>query len=323
MCNTSKKMTKYFFAAVNHLILSNSKNEDIEIQPGLRLTNDLEIINLIVKDEFRECIGILEFNQLKNCNALLYYKFEEEDLKVFEVDNNMFILELQLKWIDDFFKNSWILSDNCAVIDTAYMMTVEGNKLTAANSLRLAYIHSTCENEFVDLILNKESLEKFIENHLTIETYLHEKSSSSNSFMMQKNYSRIGRSLIFVKQAREAKNIAYKIANYCSAFETIFSTDNSELTYKLSERVAFFLKNDLNMNETFKSMKNAYGIRSKLTHGDVLTNKQIDNIFDISKETDSILRISLNKILENDELRNIFDSNNENVEKYFEKLIFN
>ena len=52
-------------------------------------------------------------------------------------------------------------------------------------------------------------------------------------------------------------------------------------------------------------------------------NKQIENIFDISKETDTILRRSLNKILQDDNLLNIFDSKSENVEKYFEKLIFN
>lgn len=316
-------MTKYFFTSVNHLILSESTEVDIEVLPGLRLTNDKEIINSIVKDEFLECIGILEFNQLKKSHSLLYYKFEEDDLKFFEVDNNMFLLQLQLKWIDDFLKNSWLLFDNCIVIDTAYIMTMDGDKLTAADSLRHTHIHSTCENELVDLILNKDDLKKLIEYHNTIESYLYEKSSSSNSFMMEKNYSRIGRSLIFVKQAREAKNIAYKIANYCSAFETIFSTDNSELTYKLSERVAFFLKDDLTISETFKSMKSAYAIRSKLTHGDVLSNKQIENIFDISKETDTILRRSLNKILQDDNLLNIFDSKSENVEKYFEKLIFN
>lgn len=316
-------MTKYFFTSVNHLILPDSNKVDIEILPGLRLTNDKDIINSIVKDEFLECIGILEFNQLKKSHSLLYYKFENEDLKVFGVDNNMFILELQLKWIDDFLKNSWLLFDNCVVIDTAYLMSMDENKLSAADSLRLTYIHSTCENEFIDLTLNKHDLERLIEYHNKIETYLHEKSSSSNSFMMEKNYSRIGRSLIFVKQAREAKNIAYKIANYCSAFETIFSTDNSELTYKLSERVAFFLKDELSISDTFKKMKSAYAVRSKLTHGDVLSNSQIENIFDISKETDEILRLSLNKIIQNDDLLNIFDSKNENVEKYFEKLIFN
>ena len=76
------------------------------------------------------------------------------------------------------------------------------------------------------------------------------------------------------------------------------------------------------MNDTFKSMKSAYAIRSKLTHGDVLSAKQIENIFDISKNTDEILRKSLNKIINNEELIKIFDSNNENVESFFEKLIF-
>ena len=45
-------MTKYFFTSVNHLILPDSNKVDIEILPGLRLTNDKDIINSIATANF-------------------------------------------------------------------------------------------------------------------------------------------------------------------------------------------------------------------------------------------------------------------------------
>lgn len=140
--------------------------------------------------------------------------------------------------------------------------------------------------------------------------------------MLEKDFSRINRALHFVKQAREARNLAYKISNFCSAFEALFSTDNMELSHKLSERIAFFMKEDLIKVETFKTMKKAYGIRSKLTHGDTLDNKHLDQLPEISTQLDRILRLSINKIIENPDLFEIFESSKNSIDAHFEGLIF-
>lgn len=312
----------YFFANISNLVLLNSFEEDVELVPGLRLTNDKKIISSIISESIIDIVGAIEYNNLINCKTILYYKYADDDLKIFDTKNQLEILTNILNWIDDLLKNSWLFKDNCVMSDIGYLVTLKDDNAYEASSLRLSYKLSTSNNEVIDLCLTDQDLKKIIENHDKIETYFFEKQSSSMRFMMEKGYSRIARSLIFVKQAREARNLAYKISNYCSAFETIFSTDSSELTYKLSERVSFFLKEDRPKVETFKALKSAYAIRSKLTHGDILTPKQINDIYDVGKVTDEILRLALNKIIWNDKLSSIFDSKNEEVDKYFQELIF-
>jgi hypothetical protein len=140
--------------------------------------------------------------------------------------------------------------------------------------------------------------------------------------MLNKNFSRVSRGLLFVNQAREARNLAYKISNYCSALETVFSTDSAELSHKLSERIAYFLQNDFNKLTTFKLIKKAYSVRSKLTHGDTLDHRQIKVLDEISFEIDVILRFSFNKILKDQNLLTIFDSSNNIIDSYFENLLF-
>lgn len=87
-------------------------------------------------------------------------------------------------------------------------------------------------------------------------------------------YSRYGRAYSFIKSARVTIDPAMKIAHYCSALESLFSTDNSELTYKLSERVSLFMK-DMGYEpmDVFSDMKHYYSIRSAVTHGDSIKGK--------------------------------------------------
>lgn len=105
-----------------------------------------------------------------------------------------------------------------------------------------------------------------------------------------------------------------------SALETLFSTDANELTHKLSERVSLF-KEYTPKIKTFKFLEITYDIRGKLIHDNVLHNK-LRNKQDF-KKIDNILRLSLSKIIWDDDLRNLFDSKNEIIGKYSEELIFN
>ena len=140
--------------------------------------------------------------------------------------------------------------------------------------------------------------------------------------MMEKGFSRVGRALMFIKHGREARNLAYKITNYCSALETIFTTDSAELSHKLAERVAFFLQDEKQKIDVFNLVKSAYSIRSKLTHGDTLKPTQIDKIPNISIQTDELLRIVINKILNDSILLKVIDGTNQEIDDYFNGLIF-
>ncbi|MFV8354911.1 hypothetical protein ACNQGB_01845 [Flavobacterium sp. XS1P32] len=265
-------------------------------------------------------IGVIETQYIKDCEAILYYEFEDSE-DSFNDLTNLEILENILQWIDDLLKNLWLLKDNAVACDTAFLI-YESDGIYEASSLRLLYQFNTSRGKLENIRLNKNKIIEFAKYHDSVECYFHKKNSGSLKYMLSKNFSRISRGLLFVKQAREARNLAYKVSNYCSALETVFSTDSAELSHKLSERIAYFWKDDFKKLDTFKLIKQAYNIRSKLTHGDTLDIKQIEVLDDISYEIDIIIRFCFNKILKDETLLLTFDSSNNIIDNYFENIIF-
>lgn len=313
----------HFFTPLKNIKLENFDVEYLELIPGVNISNNKNIKEKLLSDLNINLIGILEADYFKSSEAFLFYDYENEDeIEIFQGLTNLQRLHMILLWIDDLFKNLWLIKDNNVLTDTAFLIPNSKDPTSEAASMRLQYQLTSSNGRFEDVIFSKEELSKFSKYHDDIENHFHLKNSGSMEFMLEKNFSRINRGLIFVKQAREARNLAYKISNYCSALETIFSTDNVELSHKLSERVSFFLKDEFNILETFKNVKKSYAVRSKLTHGDTLDAKQIEILDDISIKIDNILRISINKIINNKNLLTIFESPKNVIDQYFEELIF-
>ena len=313
---------KQFFTPLKFIELENFDVEFLEIIPGVNISNSSEIKNKILSDKNTLLIGALEAQFFKTSNVFLFFEYTD-DLEIFQGETNLESLERILFWIDDILKNLWLVKDNCVINDTSFLINSNTDSNSEASSARLQYQLTKSNGLIEDTKFSKEEIIEFSKYHDFIENHFHAKKSNSLGFMLEKNYSRIQRGILFVKQAREARNLAYKISNYCSALETLFSTDNAELSHKLSERIAFFLKDDFKVIETFKTIKKAYGIRSKLTHGDTLDNKQIEILDDLSVRIDRILRFSINKIIKNEEFLNIFESPKNVIDEYFEELIFN
>lgn len=311
---------RQFFTTIKFLELEPFDEEFIELIPGIRIFQSKNITEKILTEENMHIIGVIETQYIKDCEAILYYEFEDSE-DSFKDLTNLEILENILQWIDDLLKNLWLLKDNAVTCDTAFLI-YESDGIYEASSLRLLYQFNTSRGKLENIRLNKNEIIEFAKYHDSVECYFHKKNSGSLKFMLSKNFSRISRGLLFVKQAREARNLAYKVSNYCSALETVFSTDSAELSHKLSERIAYFLKDDFKKLDTFKLIKKAYNIRSKLTHGDTLDIKQIEVLDDISYEIDIIIRFCFNKILKDETLLLTFDSSNNIIDNYFENIIF-
>lgn len=312
---------KYFFTTLRNISLTDFNNDFIELLPALKITNRKEIKARILSPKNREIIGILETMNILNSNAFVYYEYEDNE-PIWKGLKNIQILEIILNWIDSLLKNSWLHKDNCIVCDTAFLID-SSPILAGASSLRLEYIQTLATGGIDTVNYTANEITEMVSIHHKVEMYLSGRDSATIRFMLEKNFSRIGRALLFVKQGREARNLAYKLSNYCSALETLFTTDSMELSHKLAERTAFFLADRLTKSDVFSIIKKAYTVRSKLSHGASLDSKQIENLFFISKETDNILRIAFNKILNDSDLTKLFDSDNLSIDDYFLKLIMN
>ena len=90
-----------------------------------------------------------------------------------------------------------------------------------------------------------------------------------------------------------------------------------------SERVALYLGAcGFDRLEVFRTVKDIYNVRSKLVHGDTLSEKQIATLPQLATTGDGYLRAILDRIFSSASERAVFDSRNENIEEYFTSLLF-
>lgn len=87
-----------------------------------------------------------------------------------------------------------------------------------------------------------------------------------------------------IELSKLAPNTYHKIGLLCSSLECLFTTDNSEVTHKVCERVAFFLSDDPTERlEIYQKIKKAYDHRSSFFHGNKLKKLPNEAFFTIDE----------------------------------------
>ncbi len=156
----------------------------------------------------------------------------------------------------------------------------------------------------------------FEKNALQIDLALSTRTVSPES-------TRFDRVLYFAQGARGASDLGMKVATYVTCFESLFSTETSELAHKLAERVAFFCGDTpATRFEVFKTVKVAYTIRSRTVHGDKLPAKLAAQAKPTAQQCDALLRSALNKILTAPGMYEVFVGSPDKLENYLTRLVF-
>jgi hypothetical protein len=310
----------YYVTSFRKLAISPSICGHFELLPGVNITNDRTVISRLLTPDLKVAAGVVEMEHLESSPNIVFGEFHVDDMRGLEPGK--FLLAI-LIWIDTLFKNAWLVRDHAMECDAAFLRVARSSESVWCSNF-LASRSSLSSGDFDAVIdMSLEELQAWRKKHDAVESYLHEKDSSPVRFMMEKGYARSGRAMQFVHSARKTADVAFKIANYCSALETLFTTESTELAHKLSERLAFFLsqlgQDRLNV---FTTIKSAYTVRSKLVHGDTLKASQIEELPSLSMRCDNYLRLVLNAIFESPPLQNVFDSHNQAIEEYFTGLIF-
>ena len=103
----------------------------------------------------------------------------------------------------------------------------------------------------------------------------------------------------------------------------MFTTDNNEVSHKVSERAAFYIGgNSQAKTEIYKTIKLAYNIRSKYLHGQTIKAQEShqDYLQNISTKVDSLIRQIFTKVIMKD--MEIFKDENDRFRLWLEGLIF-
>jgi Apea-like HEPN len=301
------------------LILSDRISGHIELMPGVNITNDPDVKKHFFTSQWRAAVGLIESTHFEDESSLVFGEYEMNDMRGLEPERFLLVV---LIWLDALLRDAWLIMDHAMECDAAFLRveTPIGSSWTR-NYLagRPSFADGRTDQS---IVMSADEPRRWSQVTDVLGTYLSASASISIRFMMEKGYVRTGRALEFVAAARRAPDLAFKIAHYCSALETLFTTESTELAHKLSERVAFFLAaRGHKPHGVFTTIKNAYNVRSKLVHGDTLKQSQIDGLPELSSQCDLFLREILWDISSKRELQEVFDSHNETVERYFTELI--
>ena len=110
-----------------------------------------------------------------------------------------------------------------------------------------------------------------------------------------------------------------RYACFWMGLEAIFgATDGTEVTYKLSQRIAFFLADTPQAAvDLFRKAKKLYATRSKIIHGRWEHDPEIDAAM---ADTENLFRIVLRRLLDSPELLETFMSKKR--DKFLEEFVF-
>lgn len=309
-----------FISTLRFLSISEPMDYWVTLMPGIDVTNNKELIKEIIDEEFKNIAGLIEFEHFIETDALIYCEIEEKHFrKGIDSDRALFIW---LLWLDALLRDLWLIKDNAVICESAFCkMNTDKDTAWTRNYLS-STVSKSSGHLFQNIELTLEELKAWDNKSEQVQNYLFANDSTYNDSFTNTKFSRIGRSLRFIQAARTDTHPAVKLAHYCSAFESLFSTDSAELSHKLSERVAIFLKDyDYDPLVVFDDMKLFYGIRSKVSHGDSLKSNKEKQLSELSEKCDSYLREIINIVLANQELINIFDGKKEQFETFFKLKI--
>jgi hypothetical protein len=136
----------------------------------------------------------------------------------------------------------------------------------------------------------KTSDEKNINDFLNIVMpFLPERNWQSQENVNNPIYISIER---YIEALTKGQSVESKITNIITCLEALFlkSYERSELSHKLSQRVAYLMSNPI---KTYKTLKRAYDVRSTYIHGSMLNEDEKRGLKDISDSTIEIARKSI------------------------------
>jgi hypothetical protein len=287
----------------------------IEIKDGIFLSNNALHTAGLIKTDKLITIGSLEAKILTTDYPVIYRVADEKN----PLDAHTEVVNL-LRETQAFLMAVWLHRDNSANCELGFALCQE-NEHTHSNALALHY--SKSDGTKGQTVLNPEELRSVCDIQASFMQGAREQDRAKHTYFRGTN-NRLNRGALFLRQARSSEDLGQKVANYCSFFETLLSTSANELSHQLAERCAFFLDDTpAERFSRFKQIKKAYGVRSKIVHGDTLNTSAIESLPDISRSCDDAARKAFRLIINHAEIAEIFkQGKNESLDAFMQNLIF-
>lgn len=317
--------------------------------PNFRLSKNIKTRTDIFYDE----IGVKDIGGFIINSPLQKYAYGFVSTNLEFVNNDMIYenklinIERYLGIVDSYFNSflnfMWFAKDNSISLDFSYIKS-QNKETRPLHILSYHYLNTyTCHGQHSESTFSKMEIEfaykifdaanKILPNkqrnknqNKNIEDIENPLLSFTNSEIEYHSYGRLEKALLFLWDSRSTYDLLPKITLYCSVFECLFSTEKTDITYKISQRVALYIGNDFEERVYLKKLvTKAYNIRSRYIHGNALSKDDMKSDFkkeklqEVAAKIDNVLRIILIKIILCD--HEIFD-NDTKLYPFFDELIF-
>lgn len=273
-----------FIIVLKNLKILSDLGRGDKIDDTTFITNNRETIRALLKSEYLPILGSLEVSDILKADTVVYSLDKiPEDLTPEQY------LIVKLYRVKAFEMATWFMQDNSINSEQGFLLYKKDGMPTVSGNF-IATLHLKATGEDICLNMKREELRlirKFFRQNLYIEKHIY----TLPTTQLTKGTSRISRAYYLVQSARSQSDLALKISLYCSVLEAIYITNASEIVHQLAERVAYFLEEDGELRyKTYRALKKAYDVRSKIVHGDVIKQSALDDLHNVSILCDDLCK---------------------------------
>lgn len=305
---------KLICATRNFQIDTSAANFIIEFFSVSNNTNHL--LSLIGYQDFISRVGINAFPLLEEYPYFYSTGSYEDFIDGVDIYDERRLSEKAAELLQLFISTLWFIKDCSSNTDHLYTYVKDKN-LTFSRIRTVVFSNSS--GQYADSIFSLDELEiakTIFYKIVTIQNIGIKHSDDNNDkkarvngdeitpgdfhFIEYNSRNRIDRATMFLSLARSNSFLPLKISFYVAIFETLFTTDNTEVSHKVTERVTFYLGGDFETKKSnFKLIKTAYGIRSKFVHGQHLDKKirTKEKLTEIANQIDVLTRTLLTNVI--------------------------
>jgi hypothetical protein len=228
------------------------------------------------------------------------------------------VLNAHLEILQLFFTMLWVVLDNSANTGLAFIEVGPDAAVSLVSSVKRSVLFTTSRGHEVATRITKNHLET-ARSHLKFYEArdLDRFRMSDEELVPDASADRISRSLYFLQGARASNFIPEKVTFYCICMETLVSTDTTELSHKVAERVAWLVASDPEERKAiYRTIKKAYALRSQTVHGSSTRFLREENS-EVSEGVDSILRKMYQALFTDAKLAAVLRADNQAIDEFF------
>lgn len=285
-------------------------NEFIKIDDDFMISNNQSyLLRELFTGKFALSIGNIAFNSIVESNYVFgNFTTKDEETLTAEMYG---ILDSYAGYMQFVLLSLWFIKDNSVNIPSLYLHC-ESTEATLSN-IRCIF-NSTAKGEYVESVFTDQEIQQasswldrilnFMNEHEKNDVLLekidvggpHFKNNNKN--LPYDQFGRIPRALLFIQLARKESFLPLKITGYVGVLETIFSSDNNEISHQIAERVSLFLNgNSKEKLENYKFIKQIYGMRSNYVHGAKFSSTIYAQMENVCPLLDELVREIMKKVL--------------------------